>query len=61
MDEQSEQIIEDAKEATEVEPTKVEIVNKDKKVVSYFDSSDDEEYDELGITQEQVEEFEKDE
>jgi len=61
LDEQSEQIIEDAKEATEVEPTKVEIVNKDKKVVSYFDSSDDEEYDELGITQEQVEEFEKDE
>lgn len=40
-------------------PLEVKVVNQVKKEVSDYDSRDDMEYDSLGITQEDLEEFEK--
>ncbi len=51
---------EDKKKDAEVTAVKVEVVNKEKKVVSDYDSREDMEYDELGITTEEIEEFEND-
>ncbi len=52
---------EDLKQDEKVTPLEVTVVNQPKKEVSDYDSKDDVEYDELGITKEQVEEFENDE
>ncbi len=42
----------------ELKPLEVTVVNKDKKEVSDYDSVDDMEYDDLGIKEEQIKEFE---
>lgn len=57
MDERDEQIIEEAKDATQ-EPLEVKVVNQKEEKKDDYDSKDDLEYDELGITEEQVKEFE---
>ncbi len=56
MSEEIEKIDEDESEA--IQPLEVKIINKDKEKKSDYDSKDDMEYDELGITKEQVKEFE---
>ncbi len=55
--EQSEDI-EQVVENEKVEPLEVKVVNKEEKKVSQYDSKDDEEYDELGITKEEIKDFE---
>jgi len=57
LDERDEQIIEEAKDATQ-EPLEVKVVNQKEEKKDDYDSKDDLEYDELGITEEQVKEFE---
>jgi len=57
LDSTEEQIIEEAEKASP-EPIEVKIINQPKKEASDYDSVDDLEYDELGVTTEQVEEFE---
>ncbi len=55
-------MVEDIKDipedSEEVVPLEVKIVNHPEKVKSDYDSTDDDEYSELGITQEQLKEFE---
>ncbi len=57
MDEENEEIPE---EDLEIKPIEVKIVNPDKPQErdKRYDSKDDPEYDDLGITQEQLKEFE---
>ncbi len=47
----------DSKKEEEVGPLEVKITNKDKKEVSDYDDKDDEEYDSLAITEEELKEF----
>jgi len=49
---------EEAQETTEEVPAlEVKIVNKDSKEKSIYDDSDDEEYDSLAITEEELKDF----
>ncbi len=49
------------KEAEEVVvPLEVKVVNSEVKVKNWYDVTDDDEYDYLGVTKEDLEEFEKD-
>jgi len=57
MSEEIEEKLEDVQNVDTL-PLEVKIVNKDKKEVSDYDSKDNEEYDDLGITSEQIKEFE---
>ncbi len=58
MDEVTEEKLEDTQDI-DIQPLEVKIINHPKKEVSDYDSKDDIEYDELGITKEEIEEFEK--
>ncbi len=58
MDDVTENKLDDTKDI-DILPLEVKIINKDKKEVSDYDSRDDMEYDELGITKDELEEFEK--
>jgi len=61
IEEISEEIIEDSKQEDsneKVQPLEVIVMNPVKKVYDMYDSVDDLEYDELGVTEEQVKEFE---
>ncbi len=52
------------KESSDVEtpitPLEVKVVNPEVKVKNWYDSVDDDEYDYLGVTKEDLDEFEKD-
>ncbi len=54
-----EDIPEKAKEE-EIVPLEVKIVNPEVKVKNWYDVTDDDEYDYLGVTKEDLQEFEKD-
>ncbi len=55
-DEVEEVIEEQAEKEVSVEPLEVKIINK--KEVSQYDDADDEEYDDLSISKEEIKEFE---
>jgi len=57
MDEETEKILEEA-ETVKIEPLEVKVVNQKEDKVSEYDSKDDWEYEDLGITKEELEEFE---
>ncbi len=48
------------KEPEEVVPLEVKVINPEVKVKNWYDSVDDDEYDYLGVTKEDLDEFEKD-
>jgi len=52
------EVIEDIKDEEVTEPLEVKVVNKELRESSPYDGHDDYEYDDLGITSEQIEEFE---
>ncbi len=54
-DEESKEVVEEGKD-TEVPPLEVKVVNEKKEKSSIYDDSDDEEYDELGISDKEIEE-----
>ncbi len=60
MDEETEEIIENKVEEVPETPLEVKVINPEVKVKNWYDSTDDDEYDYLGVTKEDLEEFEKD-
>ncbi len=58
MDEQTEEKLEDVQDI-DIQPLEVKVINQPETKRSEFDSAEDEEYDELGISKEDLEEFEK--
>jgi len=57
LDDVTEDKIDDVQDI-DIQPLEVKIINQPKKEVSDYDSKDDVEYDELGITKEEIKEFE---
>ncbi len=53
------EVVEEVKEDVVV-PLEVKVINPEVKVKNWYDVSDDDEYDYLGVTKEDLEEFEKD-
>ncbi len=61
MDDELEEVVEEqTKEETPVTPLEVKVTNPEVKVKNWYDSVDDDEYDYLGVTKKDLEEFEKD-
>jgi len=55
-----EEIIAEAQEEKEPEPLEVKVVNKEVRESSPYDGHDDYEYDDLNITDKEIEEFDND-
>ncbi len=53
------EVVEEVKEEV-ITPLEVKVINPEVKVKNWYDSTDDDEYDYLGVTKEDLEEFEKD-
>ncbi len=53
------EVVEEVKEEV-ITPLEVKVINPEVKVKNWYDVSDDDEYDYLGVTKEDLEEFEKD-
>ncbi len=49
------EVVEEVKE--EIVPLEVKVINPEVKVKNWYDSTDDDEYDYLGVTEEDVKEF----
>ncbi len=65
VDDENEEITSDdtantPKDSEVIVPLEVKVVNQDVKIKSWYDATDDDEYDYLGVTKEDLEEFEKD-
>ncbi len=65
VDEEAEEIASDdtantPKDSEVIVPLEVKVINPQVKVKNWYDSTDDDEYDYLGVTKEDLEEFEKD-
>ncbi len=65
VDDENEEITSDDTANTPIDskvlvPLEVKVINPEVKVKNWYDSVDDDEYDYLGVTKEDLDEFEKD-